>query len=175
MTDVERVAFEVGAEAGGRYGTDPGEAVAVAWLGALEAPPGAATGLVATVARRRVIDERRREARSVRWLPRDRSVAPLSVLHDQDGEVSIPDRPPCRRSRLVELWGETRPQRAGWPLRLRVALYLYAVEGWEMSDISRAWGLTRSAASRWMAQMDPGGAFDACARLRRQGRPCGAT
>jgi len=58
---------------------------------------------------------------------------------------------------------------------LRVALYLYAVEGWEMSDISRAWGLTRSAASRWMAQMDPGGAFDACARLRRQGRPCGAT
>lgn len=164
--DAVRIAFEVGVEMGSRKGIDEGELVGAAWMGAMEAA-GKPCGLMATAARRRAIDEIRQSQKSICWLPKNKTVSQMSTLHEANGEITIYDRPKDSRARMVELWEETGPIRRQWPLRLRVALYLYAVEGFEMREVGEMMGVSRSAISLWLKQIDPErNLFDKCGRER---------
>lgn len=85
--------------------------------------------------------------------PRKRNtrILPLATaLRDRPGceddgvygrlEPAVTDRPNPDR-RMLSLWCETRSDRADWPLRKRVMVYLYAVEQMSLGEIGKAFGV----------------------------------
>lgn len=65
---------------------------------------------------------------------------------DRGGEAAalatIPDREhaPPPEHRLLALWCEYRPVRAGRPALARLWAYLLRVEGWTLAEVAAAWG-----------------------------------
>lgn len=81
---------------------------------------------------------------------RPRRLLPVSTVShggsdDDDGLPGSLQPPTCDRHnpdrRLLSLWCETRAERSAWPLRKRVMVYLYTVEGLTMKEIGAAFGV----------------------------------
>lgn len=61
-----------------------------------------------------------------------------------DFAEEIPDHrdSPSLQQRLQDVWVETRQQRTSWGWKVRVWVYLWAVESWTQREIARVWGCT---------------------------------
>jgi len=163
MTDVEVVAFAEDRRVGAWYGLPPGELVGAAWQGASAAAENG-RGLMVLSARRRAMDEARRILRRSAALGGRRR--PLQLDEQLDRDALARDHTDDAPRRLAALWADTRADRAGWHPRVRVMLYLYAVEGWDLYDLAAAWGVTPAGVSFWLRRVDPGGAINRCGKAR---------
>lgn len=152
MADVLDLAEQAAKEHAGKFGGEWREYYGAAWEKAAGCK-GDEPAVVLTAARRGIIDSYRDQEKT----RRKNRQTPYQFFEDkgrdeggegrgENASLWVEDhrRPDDPRAAMLREWADAKPQRAGWGLRARVVVYLYAVEGLTMKEVGDALGFSES-------------------------------
>lgn len=170
MTAVEAAERAAKAFARGK-GLDWREYLGAAWQGVAAATAGSTDGGRVTAGVWAAARQFREDGRGG-WTAASRHGRRKRLAQFDPDAGEPPAREPVTPAevRLVGAWADTRGDRAGWPWRTRVALYLIAVEGWSAGEVAAAFGVGSHLIGEQLRRSAPGVDFIGLAKSRR-GRP----